>query len=262
MQAEVATNVGSNGSLAAVGSATKMDVAAIIDHRNQEFIDNAKEQLKNLDQFTTEALEWIMMEHYQFSLRNTKFLASAAELTGSFDTEAVKKELIRNCGEENGHAPMYKAALKKIGVDIETRDEFPSTTHFLDTIGELVDGEPSAVLGMMFATETAAIFEHEVFLDISNEIIKRRNLADKGTDLVYFHEMHLSGVEQSHREELGVFLRGLPVDQPVANKEGDRPTIYTQQAITGAKQAIAAMTTWWADLLAELNARSSNPATA
>jgi len=236
--------------------ATTTDVAKAIDHCNQKFIDNAKKQLKDLDQFSTEALEWLMMEHYQFSLRNTKFLADAAELTGAFDTDAVKQELTRNYKEENGHAAMYKAALKKIDINIETRNEFLSTTHFLDSIGELVDGVPSAVLGAMFATETAAIFEHEVFLDISNEVIKRRNLGDKGKDLVYFHEMHLSGVEQSHREELGIFLHGLPIDQPIVEKQGIRPTIHTQQALTGAEKAIDAMTVWWDDLLAEIKAAS------
>ena len=237
-------------------SDTQLDVSAFIDQRNQAFINHAKAQLKNLDQYSTEALEWLMMEHYQFSFRNTTFLADAAELTGSFDTDAVQKELIRNHAEENGHAIIYKKALKKIGVDIDTRTEFPSTTHFLDTIGEIVGREPSTVLGAMFATETAAIFEHEVFLEISNEVLKRRKLEEEGKKLVWFHEMHLSGVEQSHRDELGVFLQGLPLDKTVVEKDGHRPTINTQQAVTGAELAIEAMTKWWADLLDQIRADS------
>ncbi len=108
-----------------------------------------------------------MVEHYQFSYRNTKFLATAAEVAMAFDTDAVNKELERNCGEESGHAVMYKAALKDIGVDVEARKEFPSTSRFLEGVGDLCLRDPSVVLGMMFATETAAIFEHEVFRDVS-----------------------------------------------------------------------------------------------
>jgi hypothetical protein len=243
---------------AKVGDTNQIDVITLIDHINQEFIDNAKAQLKDLDQFSTEALEWLMMEHYQFSFRNTKFLMDAAELSGAFDTDAIKKELTRNYKEENGHAVIYKDALKKIGIDVETREEFPSTTHFLNTIGELVESEPSAVLGTVFATETAAIFEHQVFREISLEVIKRRNTGKQGDKLVWFHDMHLAGVEQSHRDELGVFLYGLPLDQVVIEKEGNRPTINTQQVLTGAKQAIEAMIAWWTDLLAEIKVVSDN----
>lgn len=233
-----------------------IDVATLIDQRNQLFINHAKAQLKDLSAYSTEALEWLMMEHYQFSFRNTVFLSDAAKLTGAFDTDAVQKELWRNFEEENGHAAMYKAALKKIGVDVETREEFPATTHFLNTIGNLVDAEPSAVLGTLFATETAAIFEHEVFRDISVEVLKRRNLEAQGGPLVWFHDMHLDGVEQSHRDELGIFLRGWPVEQEVAEKDGIRPTIRTHQALQGADLAIEAMTIWWQNLLAQAKTTS------
>ena len=267
MQTEATTTAGSNNSITGTNGGAftpanheaKMDVVSMIDRRNQTFIDNAKAQLRDLDHYTTEALEWLMMEHYQFSFQNTEFLATAAEQTGAFDTGAVKQELIRNCEEENGHAAMYKAALKKIGCDVESRVEFPSTTKFLATIDELVEREePSAVLGTMFATETAAIFEHEVFRDVSVEVIKRRNVEKKGKPLVAFHDMHLSGVEQSHRDELGIFLRGIRPDQSVAPKEGERPTLHPQQALAGAEQAIGAMELWWADLFAAIKAKSEN----
>ena len=238
-----------------------MDLVSYIDARNQDFITDAKAQLADLSPYSTEALEWLMVEHYQFSYRNTKFLAAAAEVAMAFDTAAINKELERNCGEENGHAVMYKAALRDIGVDVETRKEFASTSRFLEGMGDLCLRDPSAVLGTMFATETAAIFEHEVFREVSKEVIARRRAGRKGDPLVYFHDMHLSGIEQSHREELGVFLRGLDKARPVAPRAGERPTIEPPKALAGAEQAIGAMRAWWADLLAELRARSA-PATA
>lgn len=239
-----------------------MDLASAIDTQNQDFIADTKAQLADLSPYATEALEWLMVEHYQFSYRSTKFLAAAAEVAMAFDTDAVNKELERNCNEENGHAVMYKAALKDIGVDVETRAEFASTSRFLASIGDLCLRDPLAVLGLMFATETAAIFEHEVFRDVSKEVIARHKAGSQGDALVYFHDMHLSGVEQSHREELGVFLRGIDKARPVAPREGERPTIEPPKALAGAEQAIGAMRAWWADLLAELRARSASAAAA
>jgi hypothetical protein len=241
----------------AVDTAIHSDVASAIDRRNHRFIASAKARLRVLSPYSTEALEWLMVEHYQFSFANTRFLATAAKTTRAFDSEAVAQELVRNCAEEDGHAVMYKAALRKVGVDVEARQEFPATTAFLATIGRLVDRPPSAVLGTMFATETAAIFEHEVFLDISREVIARRESGLRGKALIYFHEMHLSGVEQSHRDELGIFLREVPADQALVERVGERPTIAPPQALDGATQAIEAMEAWWADLFAELDARSS-----
>jgi hypothetical protein len=228
-----------------------------IDQANMTFINQAKFQLRDLEPYSTSSLEWLMLEHYQFSFSNTKFLAKAAAAAESFDTQAVHQELRRNLAEENDHAAIYKSALMKIGLDVDSREEFISTTQFLETINQLSSKFPSAVLGTMFATETAAIFEHEVFKEISEEVLRRRGLEEKGKQLVGFHDMHLSGVEQSHRNELGVFLEGLGFDTIVPQR-GDFPTIDTRQVVEGAEHAIEAMSIWWTDLLAELEAMSNN----
>lgn len=230
----------------------QLDVEKTIDQWNAEFTDNARKPLQDLSQYSTESLEWLMMEHYQFSFRNCAFLWDAAQTTGAFDTDSIKKELIRNFNEESGHAAMYKAALKKVGSDVEAREEFVPTTKFLDAIGELCQGEPSAVLGTMFATETAAIFEHQVFRAISVEVIARRGAGVAGKPLVAFHDLHLDGVEQSHKDELGIFLRGVYQDQAVAPQDGARPTIRPQQALEGGKVAIELMKEWWVNLFAAM----------
>jgi hypothetical protein len=241
----------------AVESESKACVYSEIDRLNYAFINDCKAQIADLGPYTTAALEWLMLEHYQFSFRNTKFLATAAAVTETFDTDAIHKELLRNLAEENNHAAIYKAALKQIDLDVDTRKEFKSTTVFLDIIGRLSSGMPSSVLGTMFATETAAIFEHEVFKDVSEEVLRRRGLEARGQQLVGFHDMHLSGVEQSHRNELGIFLEGLEFDT-IVERQFDRPTIDTTQVVVGAEQAIAAMKTWWSDLLTEARAASTS----
>lgn len=227
-----------------------------IDDVNSDFITQVKSELRILKPYSTSSLEWLMLEHYQFSLSNTWFLAKAAASAESFDTKAVHEELLRNLAKENNHAAIYKAALMEIGVDVDSRKDFVSTTNFLDTIGRLSSNLPSAVLGTMFATETAAIFEHEVFKDVSEEVLRRRGVEEKGKQLVWFHDMHLSGVEQSHRNELGVFLEGLDFDT-VVQRSLDRPTIDTRQVIEGAAHAIEAMRVWWSDLLTEIRSMSN-----
>jgi len=234
----------------------KIDVEKTIDRWNEEFTSNARKPLDDLSKYSTESLEWLMMEHYQFSFRNCQFLWDAAETTGAFDTDAIKKELTRNYKEESGHAALYKAGLKKVGSDVETRMEFAPTTRFLESVGKLCKREPSFVLGAMFATETAAIFEHQVFLAVSKEVVARRGAGAAGKPLVAFHQMHLDGVEQSHKDELGIFLRGVYQDQSVVAREGDRPTIYPQQVLDGGKEGIELMKAWWGNLFAELNAKN------
>lgn len=234
----------------------KLDLEKTIDQWNEEFTNNARKPLQDLSKYSTESLEWLMMEHYQFSFANCQFLWNAAETTGAFDTDAVKNELIRNYKEESGHAALYKLALKKVGSDVDARPEFAPTTNFLKSIGEMCSLEPSAVLGFMFATETAAIFEHQVFLAVSEEVVARRNAGADGKPLLGFHQMHLDGVEQSHKDELGIFLRGVYADAEVVPAEGNRPTIHPQQALDAGKKAIETMKAWWTELFAELYAKN------
>ena len=238
----------------------RIDLEKTIDSWNLEFTDNARKPLDDLSQYSTESLEWLMMEHYQFSFANCAFLSQAAESAASFDTDAIKNELIRNFKEENGHAALYKLALKKIGSDVEARADFAPTSKFLKSIGEIVTAEPSAVLGSMFATETTAIFEHQVFLAVSEEVVKRKNSGADGKPLLGFHQMHLDGVEQSHKDELGIFLRGVYHEDPIVAAEGARPTINTQQVLNGGKVAIELMKIWWDGLYAELRAMNQTTA--
>src|SRR5437588_11833529 len=95
-----------------------LDVEMTIDQWNEKFTSGSRKPLQDLTQYSTESLEWLMMEHYQFSFRNCEFLWNAAQTTGGFDSNAVKNELIRNYKEESGHAAMYKSALKKVGADV------------------------------------------------------------------------------------------------------------------------------------------------
>lgn len=220
-----------------------------IDHTNYQFTSTVKDQLKDLKIFSDSALEWLMMEHYQFSSRNTGFLATAVNTTKQFKEKDVSEELQRNFNEERNHAAIYKKSLLEIGTNVDKRIEFFPTTDFFDNISKLIVACPSTTLGAMYATETAAIFEHEVFLDISYEIVNRREKIWVSSRLKAFHDMHLNGVEQGHKDGLGMFVDLAKEYDFDANEKNEEQLIRKEQVIIGANQAINTMVVWWKALL-------------
>ena len=234
-------------------------VSTLLDEQNLAFTCAVKTELADLSVFTTPTLNWLMVEHYQFSLRNTALLARAAEIAADgLANPDIGHELRRNLAEENGHAAMYRVALRRIGIDVDERVPFPPTDYFLYKIAGILEGGPSFMLGATYATETAAIFEHEVFLTISREVIARGGFGAEGKPLIAFHEMHLDGVEQSHKDELGIFVRDVDAQRSAANGDGVSGTL----ALGGGQSAIDAMGRWWQDLLAHVAANASGNSTA
>lgn len=222
-------------------------LTAVIDERNDRFTSSVKAQLMDLSVLSDAALEWLMLEHFQFSVSNPGFLATAATTTERLANKGISAELRRNFEEERGHATIYKKGLAEIGSDVNSRVEFKPTTEFLDMIGNLTTAGASTALGALYATETAAIFEHEVFWAVSREVCARRGYDWQSTTIKAFHDMHLDGVEQSHKDELGVFV------DPAGTEPGDDggEPIDRAELLAGAEQAIDAMTTWWKALLAQ-----------
>ena len=221
------------------GVPTKL--SATIDAKNLSFTNSMKSRLKALEKFADADLEWLMVEHYQFSARNPAFLATAASNTETLEDKAIALELHRNFNEEKSHAAMYRRALKDVGVDVEARVEFAPTSEFFEKVQGLLTGSPDCTVGAMYATETAAIFEHEVFWEISREVARRRGVTWEGSRLKHFHDMHLDGVEQSHKDGLADFVDRNP---PGSKERADTSL--------GAIEAIEAMVRWWNALLAHL----------
>lgn len=228
---------------------TEISLTKKIDNANYQFTSAVKKQLNNLNIFSEAALEWLMMEHYQFSFRNTGFLLTSVNTTKKFRELGVSEELLRNFNEEKNHATIYKKSLLEIGTDVETRIEFIPTTEFFEAISKLISTCPSYTLGAMYATETAAIFEHEVFLDISSEVIKRRKKPWEKSKLKAFHDMHLNGVEQGHKDGLGMFVDIAQDDYSLLNTANGEYFIQKKEVSLGANQAINSMITWWKELI-------------
>jgi len=169
-----------------------------IDERNDRFTNGVKDRiLPDLPNLDTDTLEWLVTEHYQFSFSNVDFLRCGVASTARLAEQGVALELQRNANEEDGHARMYKQAMLDVGTDVDQRVEFPPTTQFLARVGELARSDPSRALGALYATETAAIFEHETFFEICKQICHRRGIPYDGSRIKAFHDLHLDGVEQA-----------------------------------------------------------------
>lgn len=226
-----------------------------IDHRNRQFTTGVKQRLlPKLATMDERALEWLIMEHYQFSFANKGLLQAAIDCTIQLAEKGVSKELQRNINEEDGHAPMYKRGMMECGTDMDKRVEFVPTTRFLARVRELCQPDPSRALGVLYATETAAIFEHETLFDVCAEVARRRNFRYEGSLIKHFHDIHLSGgVEQGHKDGLCIF-----VDQPPATAPSEAGLPIDHTAVKrGAIEAIEAMQIWWDSMLNEAFARSA-----
>jgi hypothetical protein len=220
-------------------------LSEVIDEANDAFTSGVKARLlPRLGAIDEAALEWLIMEHYQFSYANKGLLNAAVACTAALAEPGVTAELQRNVDEEDGHAPMYKQGMLDVGTDMDDRVEFAPTTDFLARVRSLCSPDPSRALGALYATETAAIFEHETFFEVCREICDRRGATYEGSLIKHFHDIHLSGgVEQGHKDGLAAFVDtegtggrpGQPIDPTAVHR--------------GALDAIDAMQTWWDALL-------------
>lgn len=229
-----------------------MKLSLTLDERNANFSDPIKDQLSDLSRIDTDALEWLVVEHYQFSVANVGLLTSARNSTSELSEKGVAKELQRNIDEEDGHAPMYKQGMGEIGTDMEDRDDFAPTTRFLASVEALCTMNPSRALGTVYATETAAIFEHETFFDICKEIAERRGYTYENSTIKRFHDIHLDeGVEQGHKDGLAAF-----VDLDQGGLASVDAPIVADDVRAGGLNAIAVMEEWWGSLLSQIQVQA------
>ncbi len=228
---------------------TALRLSQRIDNRNEQFTATTKKRILDaLPNLKTESLEWIVKEHYQFSFANVSLLSLARDCTAKLADQGVTTELQRNIDEEDGHAPMYRRGMLDIGTDVDARTEFAPTSEFLEKVRALSAPNPSCALGTLYATETAAIFEHETLFEICRAVCERRGFTYEGSLIKKFHDIHLDeGIEQGHKDGLAAFVD----TERAANAEGGEPIDPTDLE-AGAYTAIEAMEVWWDAMLAEV----------
>lgn len=206
---------------------------AKINNKYAQFASQIRPRLLNLHQVSESDLEWIILEDFQFSSKNLDFLFTAAEMTKQLDEKGIEAELRENLHEEKTHAKIYQTALAEIGTDVTKHQEFMPTTYLFEKLNKLLNTSPSHALGAIYAMEGSALFGSEVFNAISSELVTRRGMDFDKTKLKSFHGLHLSGVEQAHRDDLGVFIDN-------AEKQ-TTSTLNIQHVWLGASDAIDAI---------------------
>ncbi|HAT8173025.1 TPA: DUF3865 domain-containing protein, partial [Legionella pneumophila] len=84
-----------------------------------------------------------------------------------------------------------------------------------------------------------------LFKEISAELCQRKRLDFENSRIKQFHDLHLDGVEQAHKDELGKFM-----DHTLAQEHVD-PNIFLQEKeiLDGAYVAINIMEDWWSGLI-------------
>lgn len=219
-------------------------IRALLDEKNHQFTLAILQHFNSLNFFSTTYLSWLNLEHFQFSFTNTTFLMQSHLHTKTLYNQGVSEALLANYNEEKNHARLYQKALKKIDLDVNQRQLFLPTSDFFKRIKASLAINASYTLGVMYATETAAIFEHILFKKIAQELCQRSGYDFHNSPLKRFHDLHLDGVEQAHKDELGQFIA--PLDQ-----QGEDPNLCIQlkQVQEGACAAIEAMKQWWEMLI-------------
>lgn len=216
------------------------EIDAYCDH----LTDRVAAKLTDYGGLSDAQLERIVLEAQQVSIYNPPILAKAVEYAGAFAEPGIRQELQRNLEEEQGHHLLYAKGLAAIGTDVEARTPWPASDALFARVFELMDRSPSAMLGSMYASEAIALFESETLREIARTLLRRRGLRDdhEGRRVIAFHDLHLGGVEQGHKDGLGVFLRS---DRATEGEASVDPS----EVWIGAKETLDAIYTWWTHLV-------------
>lgn len=189
-----------------MASSTTSKLADRIDDYVEPLATKTQKRLERMGEFSDAALERIVFEGQRVSIQNPPILKAAVDKSKAMVESGVYDELLENYEEEKTHPEMYRKAVEQIGSDLSKRTPWPTADALFQCVYELVDKSPSTMLGSMYASESVALFESQALLDVGKELIKRRGVGTKGRNLVAFHELHLSGVEQEHKDGLGQYL--------------------------------------------------------
>lgn len=198
-------------------------------------------RMTRLEEFSEDRLERIMFEGWQVSVQNPPILLTAAETSRKLAEQGVYKELMRNYREEQTHSELYRKGLAAIGSDVSKRTPWAPSDALFACVNRLIAEDPSLTLGSMYASEAVALFESELLMEVAREVIRRRGVAERGRKLIAFHELHLGGVEQGHKNGLADFLE--------ARATEDGLSVDLEKVWEGAVVTIDAIDAWWGHLL-------------
>jgi len=196
----------------------------------------------SLSEYSPEKLQYYILEHSGFSRHNPTLLSAGAE---NSQCVALSAELQRNSDEESGasgeesHFAIYTQGLREsfqLRVDEYVLSE--ETNRFLETMLDLCkSGSSSKICGVFYATEAGAIPELELVRDLTDFYSKSQQNCQPSEKLKYFFDLHLNGVEQEHKDGLGIFIN-----------QYEQHGLNLSEIHEGFSDAVATMDTWWSEL--------------
>jgi hypothetical protein len=147
---------------------------------------------------------------------------------------------MENYHEEKDHSQIYRRGLLEHRVYVEERVPFPATDQFLDSLMTLIESSPAHALGALYATESAALLEHQIFNELSRKLSSERHIQYESSVLAGFHGLHLAGVEEAHARELRAFL------------QQRHSELVPELLFDGARKAVESMNVWWKAMFARI----------
>jgi hypothetical protein len=183
--------------------------------------------------FSQQASVWLMLELFQFSKRNPALLLKGAKVLGGLDDHRMADTLFENYQEESTHPVIYERCLREWDIHVESRRDFQATDQFLHDLMSIVETGPSMALGALYATESAALMEHQILNELARNLSVTKGIHYEGSGLAQFHGLHLNGVEEAHARALGAFI------------QTDDTALDQSAVIRGTEKAVKAMATWW-----------------
>lgn len=230
-----------------------MNAQSLMIRMNEEvsaLFDRIERDLR-IDRLDATDLRFLLCEHTIFSKQNVVFLEQAHRRTAA--VAPLADELKRNLDEELGHDEahgehhymLYTRSLRdEAGVDVTGYRPTSNTCAFMGRMLELsTAARLETICGSIFASETVAVPELDLMRRVAAAYAERaagRAPSDMPR-LMHFYDMHLSGVEQAHRDGLAEFLR-----------DHARYGLDLGVLSRGFEAALTGMATWWSGLATDL----------
>ena len=182
----------------------------------------AKKKLR-VDEACAEQLELCILDYSVTSREHPRFLEEILARSGS--VKELHAEVERNLDEERGvpgdkpHYQLFKHGLEEtLGLNVMGFKPSSSTQRYVETMLLFAGSDnPSVLCGTLLAAEACAVEELILMRRMTDRYLKLTDGASIAAkcSLSKFYDLHLGGVEQLHRDNLGDMSHNSTFDQDV-----------------------------------------------
>lgn len=232
-----------------------MDVPSLIDLGYRSYVAQVQAAMDPLDSYASEALLWLMREHYTLAAAKPEVLQHAAYVAQALDTPQLGAVLRAARHAEYDQSVWHRAALDHAQIHPLVRIEFAPTTSLVDRLHELIDASPSSMLGVVYVLQHGALFEHFLFHRIAQTLIARLVLNERGRALLDFHQTQQDQAPTA--PELDAFLVHVPSDVRHIHAHGARPSLAPIDVVQGGLSTVELCLSWWQNLVPVLLEKSA-----